>query len=326
MANTTETLDEWLASQINRGCTLESMIATMQQGGYTLTVAQNYVVNAFVAAGKAIEPNVNQPGQALSTLNYPVLNYPVLNHPVLNHPALLLAQPHPKNLKRSVTLNEQEQQAQLAWQIVRKKCGVTNNITPIMQLDNPKVMVFEHFLTDNECDALIAKAQNKMQDSQVLDPTSGEFVFHTERTSRGTHFEHQSSSVVVAIENRINELFGFCVAQQEATQILHYAVNGEYKPHYDYFPPNETGSHSAIKAAGQRLATLIMYLNTPEKGGATSMPAIGLTVTAKKGNAIYFENIDLQGKPNPQTLHAGMPVLAGEKWIATKWLRERLLF
>lgn len=165
-----------------------------------------------------------------------------------------------------------------------------------------------------------------MQDSQVLDPTSGDFVFHAERKSRDTHFEHQSNQVVTGIENRIDDLFGFGVAQQEAMQILHYAVGGEYKPHYDFFPPNDSGSQSAIKAAGQRLATLIMYLNTPEKGGETSMPNIGLTVTAKKGNAIYFENIDPQGKPNPQTLHAGMPVQASEKWIATKWLRKRPLF
>ena len=58
-------------------------------------------------------------------------------------------------------------------------------------------------------------------------------------------------------------------------QILHYAKGGEYKPHYDYFPPNETGSQSAIKAAGQRLVTLIMFLNTPKTGGATSMPTMG---------------------------------------------------
>ena len=86
------------------------------------------------------------------------------------------------------------------------------------------------------------------------------------------------------------------------------------------------GSQSAIKAAGQCLATLIMCLNAPEIGGAASMPTMGVMVSAKKASAIYFENIDPQGKPNPQTLHAGMPVQAGEKWIATKWLRERPLF
>lgn len=67
------------------------------------------------------------------------------------------------------------------------------------------------------------------------------------------------------------------------------------------------GNKSVIKSAGQRLVTLIMFLNTPKTGGATSMPTMGLMVSAKKGNAIYFEKIDSQGKANPQTLHAGMP-------------------
>jgi prolyl 4-hydroxylase len=69
-----------------------------------------------------------------------------------------------------------------------------------------------------------------------------------------------------------------------------------------------------------------MYLNAPKEGGGTAFPNIGLTVTAKKGSAVYFENVDLNGHVDTQTLHAGLPVLAGEKWIATKWLRERALF
>ena len=111
-------------------------------------------------------------------------------------------------------------------------------------------MELEQFLSDEECDYLTTAAQDQMQDSRVLDPTSGEFVFHAKRTSSGTHFEHQSNTVVIAIENRIDHLFGFCKAYLEAMQILHYAKGAEYKPHYDYFLPTQTGFESAIKAAG----------------------------------------------------------------------------
>lgn len=315
MKNTTETLDQWLTSQIKRGCTLESMIASMQEGGYTLAIAQNHVVAAFIAAGK-----LNGPYQA--TMPHQSSSYLSTAHLKQESPSQKIV----LNNNTALSLSAQEKQAQLAWQAVINKRDMLASLAPVIQLDNPRVMVFEHFLSEDECDTLIALSQNKMLDSRVLDPASGEFVLHAERTSRGTHFEHQSNQVVTDIENRINTLFGFCVAQQEAMQILHYAVGGEYKPHYDFFPPSEAGSEGAIKAAGQRLATLIMYLNTPEQGGGTSLPNVGLTVTAKKGNAIYFENIDPLGQPNPQSLHAGMPVLAGEKWIATKWFRERSLF
>lgn len=315
MTNTTETLDEWLTSQIKRGCTLESMIITMQEGGYALSIAQNHVVKAFVAAGML--------GAQIEALS---LNQSPTYLPKADFATQLASQPLTISTSSASSLNAQEKNAQLAWQSVKEKRKVPARLAPVIQLDSPRVMVFEDFLSSSECDFLIAAAQNQMQDSRVLDPTSGDFVFHAERKSRGTHFEHQSNQVVTDIENRIDDIFGFCAAQQEAMQILHYAVGGEYKPHYDFFPPNDSGSQNAIKAAGQRLATLIMYLNTPEKGGETSMPNLGLSVTAKKGNALYFENIDPQGKPSPQTLHAGMPVQAGEKWIATKWLRVRPLF
>lgn len=213
-----------------------------------------------------------------------------------------------------------------AWQKVAQQREETDAIKPVIALATPRLMVLESFLSDAECDALITLSLAKMQDSTVVDPQTGEFVKHPERISRGTHFEHQSNEIVTEIENRISRLFGFPVNQQEAIQILHYGVGGEYRPHYDYFPPEEAGSQPALAHAGQRLATLVMYLNTPMQGGSTDLPNLGLTVTAKKGFALYFESIAPHGEPYPQTLHAGMPVLAGEKWIATKWLRERALF
>jgi prolyl 4-hydroxylase len=275
MEQTQESLNDWLNSQIARGCSAESMIEAMQAVGYSAANARNLVTNAFNGAGATSDDSL---------------------------------------------------QVSSAWQKIAQKRSEINSIKPVIALDSPRLIVFDHFLSDAECDTLISLSQAKMQDSTVLDPETGQFVLHPERTSRGTYFEHQSSPVIIAIENRISQLFGFAVNQQEAIQILHYAVGREYRPHFDFFPPDETGSQQAIAEAGQRLATLIMYLNTPTEGGTTDLPNIGLSVTAKKGSAIYFENIDLQGQPNNDTLHAGTPVLAGEKWIATKWLRERALF
>ena len=231
------------------------------------------------------------------------------------HDAELDVAAHPPNLA-----------AVAAWQKVAKNRVEMLNFKPVMCLSSPRVMVFDNMLSDAECEALIALSEAKMQTSTVVDPATGQHVPHPERISRGTHLEHQSSKVVKAIENRITKLFGFAINQQEAIQILHYKVGGEYKPHYDFFPPADIGSQPAIAEAGQRLATLIMYLNTPASGGSTDLPNIGLSITAKKGSAVYFENIAPDGQPDNNTLHAGMPVLAGEKWIATKGLRERALF
>ncbi len=272
-----ESLEDWLKSQIARGCSLESMIEAMQNVGHTESNARSIVTKAFHDA----DTNANKPAIHSETI--------------------------------------------AAWQ------NIANNrqesaIKPVISLNSPRLMVFDHFLSDSECDKLIALSKAKMQDSTVVDPITGQHVKHPERLSRGTHLDHQSSKVVTEIERRVTALFGFALNQQEAIQILHYQVGGEYRPHFDFFPPTDTGSQSVIAQAGQRLATLIMYLNTPAQGGSTDLPNIGLSVTAKKGAAIYFENIDQAGLPDNNTLHAGMPVLAGEKWIATKWLREHALF
>lgn len=275
MEQAPESLNDWLTSQIARGCSSESMIEAMQAAGYSAANAHNLVVNAF------------------------------------NEAAVLLDD--------SLQITE-------AWQKIVQNRAATESMKPIITLNAPRLMVFENFLSDAECDALVKLSQAKIQDSTVVDPETGEFVKHPERISRGTYFDHQSNSIVIEIENRISKLFGFPVNQQEAIQILNYAVGGEYRPHYDYFPPDEAGSQPAIAHAGQRLATLVMYLNTPIEGGGTDLPNLGPTITAKKGFALYFENINPQGRPYTETLHAGLPVLAGEKWIATKWLRERPLF
>ena len=270
-----ETLAEWLVSQIARGCSLESMITSMQVAGYSANNARDMVVKAFADAGK------------------------LPNH-ILQAPS--------------------------AWQNIMQKRGNMATIKPVISLNSPRLMVLDDFLSDAECDVLVQLSKAKMEDSTVIDPVTGQFVKHPERTSRGTHFEHQSSDIVIAIENRIAEFFGFETKQQEAIQILQYALGGEYKAHFDFFSPSDASSHALIAEGGQRLATLIMYLNTPLEGGSTDLPNLGLSIRAKKGSALYFENINQQGEVDERTLHAGMPIIAGEKWIATKWLRERDLF
>src|SRR3546814_395741 len=129
------------------------------------------------------------------------------------------------------------------------------------------------------------------------------------------------NALVSRIEARIARLLDWPVENGEAIQILRYGVGAQYKPHHDYFDPDWSGSAGPLKRGGQRVASLVMYLNTPERGGATTFPDVNFEVAAVKGNAVFFS----YDRPHTmtRTLHGGAPVLAGEKWIATKWLRER---
>ena len=99
--------------------------------------------------------------------------------------------------------------------------------------------------------------------------------------------------------------------------MLRYGPGAEYRPHYDYFDPAQPGTPAILKRGGQRVASLVMYLNTPPRGGATVFPDVKLEVAPVKGNAVFFS----YDRPHPmtRTLHGGAPVLEGEKWVATKW-------
>ena len=127
--------------------------------------------------------------------------------------------------------------------------------------------------------------------------------------------------LVRSIEQRLARLLDLPVEHGEGLQVLHYLPGQEYEPHYDWFDPAQPGYSALTARGGQRIASVVMYLNTPEEGGGTAFPQVGLTVTAIAGSAVYFA----YETGDTSSLHAGLPVLRGEKWIATKWLRERPL-
>ncbi|HSW17002.1 MAG TPA: 2OG-Fe(II) oxygenase [Ramlibacter sp.] len=194
-------------------------------------------------------------------------------------------------------------------------------VAVLQAMHNPRVVVFGNLLSDEECEQLIALAQPRMKRSLTVATKTGGEEVNVDRTSNGMFFQRGETELIQRIEARIAALVNWPVENGEGLQVLHYRPGAEYKPHYDYFDPVEPGTPSILKRGGQRVGTLIMYLAEPEKGGGTVFPDVHLEVGPKRGHAVFFS----YDRPHPSTrsLHGGSPVLAGEKWIATKWLRER---
>ena len=191
----------------------------------------------------------------------------------------------------------------------------------IEQRHDPELLVFANLLSPAECEALIDAARPRLSRSLTVDIKTGGEELHPDRTSQGMFFERNENAVVQRIEARIAKLVRWPIQNGEGLQILRYPPGAQYKPHYDYFNPAEPGTPAILQRGGQRVATLIMYLFEPEEGGATVFPDIGLQVAPRRGNAVFFSYA--QAHPASHTLHGGEPVVKGEKWIATKWLRER---
>jgi prolyl 4-hydroxylase len=194
-------------------------------------------------------------------------------------------------------------------------------VSVLMSMPNPQVVLFGDFLNRDECERLVETARPRMERSLTTDMKTGDNQLDPVRTSRGMFFQRSETPLVRTIEKRIEKLIGWPLVNGEHLQVLHYRPGDKYEPHYDYFNPDAEASAAILARGGQRIATFLMYLREPEAGGETIFPHLGLRIAARRGYALYFA----YDRPHPstRTLHGGAPVLAGEKWVATKWLRER---
>jgi prolyl 4-hydroxylase len=199
--------------------------------------------------------------------------------------------------------------------------GGDGAVAVLQRFDDPAVIVFSQLLSADECNALMDAARPRLSASLTVDITTGGEELHPDRTSQGMFFARGENPVVARLEARIAALLGWPVENGEGLQVLRYPPGAEYRPHYDYFDPAQPGTPPILTRGGQRVATLIVYLQEPEGGGATVFPDIGFSVAPVRGNAVFFSYG--QAHPASRSLHGGEPVTQGEKWIATKWLRER---
>jgi prolyl 4-hydroxylase len=193
-------------------------------------------------------------------------------------------------------------------------------VSVLLAMSDPRVVVFGDLISAEECEELIALARTRLARSETVETRTGSSEVNEARTSDGMFFQPAEFPVCARLEARIARLLDWPLENGEGLQILRYRPGAEYKPHYDYFDPAEPGTPAILKRGGQRVASLVCYLNTPEAGGATVFPDVGLDVAPIRGNAVFFS----YDRPDPSTrsLHGGAPVTAGEKWVATKWMRE----
>ena len=193
-----------------------------------------------------------------------------------------------------------------------------------LRVAQPVIALLDNLFSQEECDELIRLSQVKLQRSTIVDPTTGEHQVIDDRSSFGTFFTLNENAFIAKLDRRIADVMHWPIENGEGLQILNYKVGGEYKTHFDYFPPEDSGSAAHIAKGGQRVSTLVIYLNDVEQGGETIFPSVQLSVVPKKGSAVYFEYCNSMGQVDPKSLHGGTPVILGEKWIATKWMRQHM--
>jgi prolyl 4-hydroxylase len=182
-------------------------------------------------------------------------------------------------------------------------------INIIAKMEEPRIVVLGNVLSDEECDALIRLSKDKMKRSKIGNTRDENEM----RTSSSTFMEESDSEVVTRVEMRIAQVMNIPYEHGEGLQILNYKIGQEYKAHFDFFK----------KAENPRISTMVMYLNDVELGGETYFPKLNFSVSPQKGMAVYFEYFYDNQDLNDLTLHGGGPVIIGDKWAATQWMRRK---
>jgi prolyl 4-hydroxylase len=301
-------LRQWLKENIERGFDRDTLVQTLRAAGHPPKAARQ-------AVDLAMERHRPAPGDVA------VLERPQPEPAVQAQPAVVATQPEAQAAagggERMPSASEIIAESGNAIETGDRKINI------LFALNAPRIVLFDGLLSAEECDEMVRQSKAKLQRSTVVNADTGEYDVHPDRTSSGTHFQRGENGLIRRIEQRISELVGSPVEHGEPIQILHYTPGAEYKPHFDYFDPALPGNDKVLAMGGQRVATLVMYLNDVEAGGSTVFPDIGVDVLPRKGNAVFFAYATEDGQLDRRTLHGGSPVVRGEKWIATKWLRER---
>ena len=189
----------------------------------------------------------------------------------------------------------------------------------VIKTDKAQVCVIEDFLSKEECDKMIELINSNLQPSQLYRGQSGTSL----RTSSTCNLSYLDDPFIDLIDKKIADRLGINVNFGEPIQGQKYEAGQEYKGHVDCFTPGTEEYSLACGEKDNRTWTFMIYLNTPEKGGETNFPTLGKVIKARRGTAVAWNNLDENGNPNYNTLHAGTPVIEGEKIILTKWFREK---
>jgi prolyl 4-hydroxylase len=180
-----------------------------------------------------------------------------------------------------------------------------------------ELFIVRSFLDADSCAALIERIDERRRPSEIAD----DLGIANFRTSETCDLDWRDP-VVGEVDRKISELLGISLQTSEPIQGQRYAPGQEFKPHTDTFEPGGYDFYLHTAERGQRTWTAMVYLNESEEGGATRFKRIGKTIQPETGKLLAWNNLLSDGRPNPATLHHGMKVRRGTKYIITKWFRQ----
>ena len=191
---------------------------------------------------------------------------------------------------------------------------------PVTLSSGPHVLTMPGFLPASACDWLIRRAAERMGPAEVYDPVTGQGRRDGVRTNSTSVFDLMSMDLVmVLLRERVIRATGLPAHGLEPLQLLRYGPGETFDWHVDYLTPDSPGLAEDLARKGQRIATLLVYLNDDYEGGETAFESKGLKHRGAPGDALMWANTLPDGRPDPRTRHAGLPPASGVKWVVSQW-------
>jgi prolyl 4-hydroxylase len=276
-------LGHWLTANLDRGEAPAALVATMRQQGMEAHAAEAIVAAYVQARQRGVAP----PADAIELAD--------------------AAQAAPvARLAPGTRIDAGDREVLVHMRTADPVCAALGNV-----------------LDADECRTLIELARPRLKPSTLVDPMSGRDVVSDKRSSWGMFFRLEENDFIARLDRRLSRLMNLPLENGEGLQVLHYPTGAGSEPHFDYLQPGNAANRESIARSGQRVSTLVTYLNDVPAGGQTIFPALGWAVSPLRGNAVYFEYADDRGAVDARSLHASAPVTQGEKWVVTKWMRQR---
>lgn len=168
-------------------------------------------------------------------------------------------------------------------------------------------------------DWIIERAKDRLQAAMANDPTG-----NSVRTATTCAFGPDDRDVVLAIlQERGARLLGVPVSCHEVPNAIHYSPGEQYGRHVDFIEPSIPEFQAELQQLGQRVGTIVTYLNDDFDGAETHFPDAHVTFRGAPGDAIFFANVLTDGTPDYRTSHCARPPTRGEKWVLSQWIRAK---
>lgn len=193
--------------------------------------------------------------------------------------------------------------------------------------ETPLVRYFPEFVNAEVCQWMIDRARGRLERAAVYDAVQKKQTYSETRNNMAATFDLLHSDLVsVLVQVHICANTGIPFRHLEPTTVLRYAEGEQITEHFDFVDPSAPDHQKEIAEKGQRIVTFLVYLNDDYEDGETELTRLGISHKGRRGEAMFFVNVDEQGNSDTRTAHAGRPPVNGEKWVIAQFIRNRPTF